>query len=459
MRRVAGAVLSLVLLMASLATADDWDRFRGPNGSGVVRDAGYPVDFGGKSNALWRTAVRPGKSSPVLTARHIFLTGGDGDKLFTQCLDRATGRLLWERSEPRTRKEVAHSMNHPAVSTPVTDGVNVYSFFRDYGIISYNPRGEVRWKVPLGPFTNSMGLSASLILSNDDVILLADQEGGAYLAAFDQRSGALHWKTPRERANGWTTPLLHAGHIVTATAMEFRAHSAADGKESWSQKGLSPAMVASPIVHGNTLYAFGYGYEDPVPFDGTLAEFDKDKDGKLTPAEYGDDAWLLEVGKKYGGPDRVVTKNEWDTALRAISAPSALVAVRLEPGQPPRQLWRYQKSFIGVVPSPIRVNDVLYVIKNGGILTAFDGETGEVVKAGRVQGATDPYSASPVSAEGRLYLASEAGKLAVVNGGREWSVLAVNDLGEEIFATPALSGGRIYIRTAEAVYCFGPRQR
>jgi len=123
------------------------------------------------------------------------------------------------------------------------------------------------------------------------------------------------------------------------------------------------------------------------------------------------------------------------------------------------RLWRYDKGFAGVIPSPLLYDGVLYVIKSGGILTAFDPATGELLKAGRVRGALGGYSASPVAAEGKIVIVSAEGKLAVLRAGRDWDVLAVNDLGEGSFATPALSAGRIYVRTDEALYCFGSRGR
>ena len=149
------------MLLASGATtaahAEDWSRFRGPNGTGIVPDAGYPTEFGPDRNLKWRSAVRPGKSSPVLSARHVFLTAYDEGALYTQCFDRATGRLLWERSETPARHEDAHVLNEPAAATPVTDGENVYVFFRDFGVVSYDAAGAVRWKKPMGPFTNRDG--------------------------------------------------------------------------------------------------------------------------------------------------------------------------------------------------------------------------------------------------------------------------------------------------------------
>ncbi len=235
------------------------------------------------------------------------------------------------------------------------------------------------------------------------------------------------------------------------------------GARAWSYDRLSPAIVASPVLVQDTLFTFGYGNESAAPFSNILAKNDKNQDGKISPDEQGDNAFLIGIGKYEGNRDQIVTKEEWDEKQRQVLAPSSLLAVRLEPdpGAAPvnsiraRELWRYEKSFVGVIPSPLIYQGVLYVVKNGGILTAFDPANGEVVKTGRMQGAVGGYSASPVSAEGMIFLAGEEGKVAVVRAGRDWDVLTVNDLGESCYATPALSNGKIYLRTSEALYCFG----
>src|SRR5258708_14883987 len=124
-------------LSALAVTAQEWTRFRGPNGSGISTETGFPTEFNKSKNLVWRTPVRPGKSSPVLTRRHVFLTALEKGKLFTQCFDRETGKLLWERSVDRGRVEPAHPLNHPAAITPVTDGDRVYVFFPEYGLLAY----------------------------------------------------------------------------------------------------------------------------------------------------------------------------------------------------------------------------------------------------------------------------------------------------------------------------------
>jgi outer membrane protein assembly factor BamB len=458
------ALLLFFGMAGSSGHAQEWSRFRGPNGSGVSNDDGYPAEFSREKGAVWRTPVRRGKSSPVLTSRHIFLTAFENKKLFTQCIDRGTGKLLWERSEDQPRTEDRNLLNEPAAITPVTDGERVYAFFADYGLIAYDSSGNLLWKTPLGPFTNVMGLAAAPILAGDSIILVADQQEESYIAAFDRRNGELRWKVPRDEKDGWATPILYGTeYILTASRGQLGAHRLDTGARSWSYDELSPAIVASPVLVDDTIYTFGYGNDAATPFSTVLARHDKNQDDKLSPDEYGSNAFLIGIGRYEGDRDRIVTKEEWDEKQRQVLAPSSLLAIRLEGDSAgrsgtstrPREVWRYERSFVGVIPSPLFYNGVLYVMKNGGILTSFNPKTGSILKTGRVAGAIGGYSASPVAADGKIFLASEDGKVAVLRAGGDWDVLTVNDLGEACYATPALSQGSIYLRTAEALYRFG----
>ena len=463
--------IALAVLLTS-ADAEDWTRFRGPNGSGVSNDTGFPIQFDREKNVVWRAPVRRGKSSPVLTHLFVFLTAFEKEKLFTLCFDRRTGKLVWERALDRPRQQGGSTLNEPASVTPVTDGENVYVFFKDYGLISYDGAGKLRWKVPLGPFTNTMGLAASPVIGTGVVVLQIDQQQGSYIAAFDRSDGELRWKTPRAERDGWATPVLdHMPDgkllVLTAGRGQLGAHLLESGKRVGSGTGLPPAIVASPVVDGHTLFAFGYGSESVVPFSDILKTLDKNHDERLTADEYGDDAFLIGIAKVEGNRDGIVTKEEWDARFQELMGPSGLWAFRLEhdPGASSdpsirlRVLWRYEKDFTGVIPSPLLYKGVLYVLRNGGILTAFDRETGMVLKTGRLEGAVGGYSASPVAAEGKLFLASEDGKVAVVRAGKDWNVLAVNDIGENCYATLALSEGEIYLRTDEALYRFDTVER
>ena len=463
--RASSVVFSVLLIATVLPTqAREWVRFRGPNGTGIVPDAGYPSEFGPDRRLRWRAAVRPGKSSPVLGRRHLFVTAFDEGRLYTQCFDRQTGRLVWERAEAPARHEDAHVLNEPAAATPVTDGENVYVFFRDLGVIAYDASGAVRWKKLMGPFVNRMGAVASPIIAGSSLVLVLDQIERSSIVALSLATGAVQWEAPREEIDAWTTPAIYESpgqpaQIVTAGGGRFGGHAAGSGARVWTHAGMAPAMVASPVVVGDTVVGFGYGYDSTPPFAEALERNDRDRDGRLSIAECGDSAWLIGMAKHQGLKDGYVDEGDWIAAFAEVVAPSSLVAVKLTRdaagSTTPRELWRYDKSFVAVVPSPMVLDGLVYTIKNGGILTVLRADTGEVVRTGRVGSVPASYSASPVATGGRIYFANEDGLVMVVRAGKDWTVIASNDLGEPIYATPALSDGRIYVRGAKSLFSFG----
>ena len=297
------AILLLAFFLAvSTAYAEHWSRFRGPNGSGVSEDTGFPTDFGPEKNLLWQTAVRPAKSSPVLTARHVFLTASVDESLYTQCFDRKSGKLLWEKSIERRRKPLVNKLNDPSAITPVTDGENVYVFFQDWGLLSYDASGNLRWKTPLGPFSNSHGLGISPIVADGLLVVQVDQFADSFIAAFDLENGETVWKTNRTESEGWSTPVLYrpaggAPQILTVGDRMFGAHQLKTGRRTFTESSMAGAMVASPILDGDTLYAFGYNFGKPLPFDGPLSKRDKDDDGRLAASEYEGSVWLTGMAK------------------------------------------------------------------------------------------------------------------------------------------------------------------
>ena len=163
--------------------AEDWLQFRGPNSAGVSDNRNLPVEFGPSKNLVWKTAMPPGFSSPVLVGDHIYLTAVDNEKLFTLCLDRATGKINWRREIPRTRTGELHKANGPASPSPTSDGKNVFIFFYDFGLVSYGPDGNELWRTPLGPFNNPFGLGASPVLVDNTLLISCDQESGSFFLA------------------------------------------------------------------------------------------------------------------------------------------------------------------------------------------------------------------------------------------------------------------------------------
>jgi outer membrane protein assembly factor BamB len=312
-----------------------------------------------------------------------------------------------------------------------------------------------------------MGLGASPVIAGDSVVVLADQvDGLSWIAAFDRRNGEMRWKKSREEGEGWGTPLLYrsgkTSYLLTASRGRFGAYLIPGGERVVNtDAGVATTIVASPILHEDTVYVFGYGSEAPASFDSRLSRHDKDGDGRLSPGEYGNDAFLHGIGKFVGNRDLIIDREEWDLKQREVMGPNRLLALRLEPDDKSlrvRQLWKYDRNFTGVVPSPLLYEGVLYVVRNGGILTTFDANTGAVLKTGRLDGAIGGYSASPVAANGMVFLPNEDGKVTVLRAGGDWTIQTVNDLGEPCYATPALSGGDVYLRTAEALYRFSSRR-
>jgi outer membrane protein assembly factor BamB len=299
---------------------------------------------------------------------------------------------------------------------------------------------------------------------DDKVVLLIDQAKDSYVAAFEKENGHLSWKTPRpDAAGGYSTPLGYrpkgqARQVIVSSPLELVGYSAQTGEKLWwvEQMGFQPQT--SPILDSDTVYANVLGgseyWENTEDFDA----IDKNHDGQITPDEFPDSYGTIAGSILDANDDGILTPSEWKAFGRRIrgGGPSALVAVRLgglgdltESGV----AWRLTKGLPGI-SSPLIYQRVLYLIRAGGLMTALDPVSGRIVKQSRLVGALDDYFSSPVAAEDKIYVVSLSGKVSVLKAGLELEILAVNDLHEECYASPALGPGEIYIRTQNAVYAF-----
>jgi outer membrane protein assembly factor BamB len=462
------AVASLLPLAASTAFAQ-WPQFRGPNGSGVDTGSGYPVKFSATENVLWKVPVPSAQSSPVVVGERVYLTTSDAERLITICLDAASGRELWRREIPRTRKAEVYPANDPASPTPAADEKGVVVFFEDFGLAAYTPGGKDRWTLPLGPFKNFYGMASSPILVDDMVVMLCDQQKGAFLLALDAKTGAKKWRTERaEGVMGWATPMVFrpsaAGlaQLVVLGSLRLDSYSLTTGESIWWTPLASDGAIGTAVAQGDTVFVSTQGSAEPwMPtFESVLEKHDANKDQMLSRPEFAADQG---IGQHFGwidaDGDGLLSAKEWAFSRSLGLGDFGAIAVR--PGDARGQLpasavlWRVKRN-VPYIPAPILYEGVLYLVKDGGIITTLDLKTGAILKQGRTEGAIGQYYASPVAAEGRLFLANVAGKVSVVQAGASsWEVLAVNDLGENIRATPALSGGRIFIRTEKSLFCFG----
>jgi len=465
-----GFAASLLLLATVSADAPDpegWSRFRGPNGSGVSTSRRLPAEFGPDKNVVWKTELPFGHSSPALTRERIFLTAARGEKLVTICLDRRTGKPLWEREAPRSRVEKLDSRNGPAGPTPATDGTNVYVFFADFGLLSYDMNGKERWRVPLGPFNNLYGMGASPVLVDDAVVLTCDQNTGSFILSVAQRDGALRWKTPRPEAHsGHSTPILYepaagAAQIIVPGSFLVTAYAPSTGEKLWWVGGLSFEMKSTPVVSGDTLFINGFGTPQnqpgahpTIPPFADIARQYSDASGKVTFKTLPDGNARSWIDLDANGE---VAEDEWDYYKAAMASDNGMLAIRLG-GRGDMTAanvrWKYHKS-VPQLPSPIVYRNVLYMVNDGGIVTTLDPETGAEMGQGRLKGAIDRYYASPVAADGKIFMLSETGKIAVLPPGGALEPTVVNDLKDDIYATPAISDGKLYVRTRGWLYCFG----
>jgi outer membrane protein assembly factor BamB len=458
------------LLALSLFGAD-WPQLRGPNGSGLCSSCGQlPTEFGPQKNVLWKTELPEGKSSPILAGDRIFLTAAEGDDLITMCLSRTTGKLEWRRSIRAAKREFQNALNHRAAPTAVTDGKSVYVFFADFGLAAYDFEGKERWRLPLGPFNSQHGVVASPVYADGRVILVFDTDTDAHIIGIDSASGKIAWKTPRNVINGYSTPIIHhpargPAQVIAPGSYQLTAYSVVDGEAIWFVRGLTCQPKSAPIIVGNTLYFSGWTSGNDAgeqvnlpPFAEVAAAADSNHDGKLAQAEL-PKPWQPTGTWRAIDLDRdgFMNEREWTFFRTRRAARNALLAVKLGGSgdvTDTHVLWRYEKS-LPDVPSPLVYNDVVFLIRSGGIATALNAQTGNVLKQARLTGALEDYYASPIGVDGKVYIASEHGKVVVLRAAGDWEILAINEFDSDIYATPAISEGKMYIRTSNALYAIG----
>ena len=477
--RVSAVILSCVFSagLAGAASSEsevDWQRFRGPNGLGTASSGDLPTEFGPETNVAWKTRVPRGYSSPIVSGDRIYLTGYEDDRLLVFALDLETGHEVWRRTAPRTRTATLDPRNDPASPSVVTDGEVVIAFFGDFGVIAYSPEGQQLWEQPLGPFTNLYGVGASPILLGDRVILAVDQQQGSFLLSLDKQNGELQWSTERPEAKtGHSTPVIwqpEGGEpqIVLPGSFYLTAFDPNTGEKLWWVDGLSFEMKSVPVIEDGVLFINGYGSQFNEPgqvielpeWQQAKQEFDANADGVLDKAE----CLKHEVAKQWFGFNDLdqsggLDEAEWLYFKGALASRNNIMAVRL-PGGSARgdltashRIWQYFEK-VPQLPSPLVYQDVLYMVDDRGITTTLKPATGEVIAQGRLEGAVDSFYASPVGADDKVFLASRSGTVVVLPPGGQLKPLAVNDLDEQIQATPAIAQDQLIIRTRDHLYAF-----
>ena len=395
----------LALLVACPAVLGDWSRFRGPNGTGVSSDAGVPVEWA-KEDFLFRAEIPgAGHSSPIVVGKRVFLLSATADARLVLCYDAEGGKKLWEK-----RIAAGVGRTHPksslASSTPCSDGERLYCSFWDgkrVGLYAYDLEGKALWDTDLGPFTSQHGPGFSPIVVAGRVVVNLDQDKSAVLRAFDADTGKLAWAAERPAFRScYSTPFVLGegkdSRLVVASTAGVSAYTL-DGVRSWNYAWAFAAAplrtVGSPIAAGGMVFACA-----------------------------GD-----------GSGDR------------------AMIAVRPDAnGGPPSLVWSKEKN-TPYVPTLLAKGDHLYCVNDAGVALCIEAKTGEVMWQSRLGG---PMSGSPVLIGGKVYATDEAGTCHVFAAEpKALRVLARNKVGEAVFSTPAVSGGRLYLRGSKHLICVG----
>ena len=426
----------LLFCIAAFAGDDDWSKWRGPNNDGMARgDA--PVEWSASKNIAWKVTI-PGRgfSSPILWGDKIFLTtavptgveasaqpregggrgagGGAGagkeHKFIVMCLDRKTGKTIWERvATTATPHEGYHGRYGSfASNTPATDGKYLFAFFGSRGLYTYDVDGKLIWKKDFQPMRMRLqfGEGVAPVVDSNTLYLKFDQEQGSHMLALDKVTGKELWRVDREEQSSWSEPLVltHNGRkqVIVSASNKVRAYDPANGNVIWETKGLGSNVIPAPVTTAGMVYVMS-GHREP-----NLLAVKLGREGDLT------------------GTDAIAWTNDRGNSYTA---------------------------------APVLHDGKLYFISDNGMLSCLNAASGAAYY--KQQRLPKPYNfkSSPVGANGKLYLATEEGDVVVVKMGEKYEVLATNTIADDMYiATPAIAGASIYLRGHNAqgnstLYC------
>jgi hypothetical protein len=385
-----------------------WSRWRGPSGQGHVVGTNYVDTWSSTENVKWRTAVPGlGHSSPIVWRDRIFLTTAtlDGDRMSMLAFNRATGQRLWETVVPTSGIEHVYAKNSRASATPTTDGERVYASFGTHGVFAFDVTGKIVWHADLGDIGNYHGSAGSPVLYKDRVFIYQDHRNPAnpaFVVALDAKTGREIWRTRRTETVGWGSPVvIRAGdrdELVVHSQRRVAAYDPATGAELWTVRGNMQEVIPTPVV-GHGLVFCSSGRAGPT--------------------------FAIRPG---GSGDVTSTHVEWSSPRGSPFVPSGLIH-----------------------------GDLLYLVNDmQSILTVFEAKTGQLVYQDRLgQPVREGFSVSPVAVGDKLFFTNDEGQTFVVQAGREFKLLRMNQLNARVLASPALVDGTWYWRTSGELLAIG----
>ena len=416
----------LIACLISTSRADDWPRFRGVDGAGVSQSKGLPDQLGPESNVLWKVEAGAGTSSPIICDGRLYLTAFAQKDRSVECYDAASGKLLWKKSVPQVRDETTNRLNGPATCTVAVEADNVVAFFPDAGLLCYSPAGDLKWHSQVGPFHSMHGIASSPVIADGKIVIQADQLRDSYLAAYDLQSGQQVWKVDRADGltGGYSTPTIFRREgqrplILTSGPGGLIAYDLQTGKAEFTVPGISNAPVTLPLVDGQRVFSC-----EPVgeatPISMFLPRYDRNKDGKLSFDEVEKDVAVLRLLERieqgWGNGDQVVEPAEWDRAFQSFVNHGGLVAVDIgddSDATTAEVVWNYRKQ-VPYIATPVLYDNILYMIDSGGIVTAVDASDGTLVSKKRLRKGGKQFYASPVAADGKIFVIDTTGQLTVL---------------------------------------------
>lgn len=471
------ALALLPLLFASVAAAADpgpWPQFRGPGGAGIAEAQKPPVEFGPEKNVKWKVAVPSGLSSPIVVGDLLVLTAFEDGKLYTIAYRRADGSEVWRTEAPSKKLEpFLAGEGSPAASSCATDGERIVSYFGSCGLFCYDRAGRELWRyeLPLAETMAGFGSGVSPIVADGLAVLVRDVMQDPKIMAFDLSSGALKWETKRQSPTSFCTPVVwdtpEGKQIAAPGFNKMVGYDLQSGEERWFVEGMPSSICASPMVSDGELFFAAWSPGDPAETDFKMPTYDEllkgpggdaDGDGAISKQEAQGGMLKGFFDSNDPNKDGLVDRGEWEKTLSFMAA-TKNSAFALPPGGTGdvtgRMRWKQTKG-LPYVASAIVVAGQVLMVKEGGILTAYDAQSGDQIYQKRGV-ASGNYYASPVAAGGNVYFFTLADGVSTVlkAGAKSPEVVAQNPpLGERTSATPAIADNEIYVRTAGHLYAF-----